>query len=304
MARVVLNNNTTVGGSPVRAELPVDERGDPVLQPLTASLIGNDHYTQSTSGEKTTEEIRLQPFSFRQAIIAEFFGTFVLITVGCGAIMASSELQSAFNSSGLTSVAMCFGFMVALIGRAFGHVSGAHLNPAVSLACYVTGRLALDRLVAYALAQFVAAFAASAFLYGMVPHALARTMGCTTLAADVSPWQGVCIEATITFNLVFFAFAVSDRAASPESVSLAPILTGLVLSAQIFFAGPLTGASMNPARSFGPAVFAAKWESHWVFWVGPFVGAVLGALSYHYGYQTQPSPPKSSLRTRPSSFFD
>jgi len=253
---------------------------------------------------RNTDTVRLQPFSFRQAIIAEFFGTFVLITVGCGAIMASSEIQSAFDSSGLISVAMGFGFMVALIGRSFGHVSGAHLNPAVSLACYVTGRLSVDRLVAYCITQYVASFAACGLLYAVVPHALERTMGATILAHDVSDWQAAVIEVVITFNLVFFAFAVSDRAASPESAGMAPVLTGLVLAAQIFFAGPLTGASMNPARSFGPAVFSNKWGSHWVFWVGPFVGAVLGGLSYHHGYQAVPSPPKSTLRTRPASFYD
>jgi len=186
---------------------------------------------------RNTDTVRLQPFSFRQAIIAEFFGTFVLITVGCGAIMASSEIQSAFDSSGLISVAMGFGFMVALIGRSFGHVSGAHLNPAVSLACYVTGRLSVDRLVAYCITQYVASFAACGLLYAVVPHALERTMGATILAHDVSDWQAAVIEVVITFNLVFFAFAVSDRAASPESAGMAPVLTGLVLAAQIFFCG-------------------------------------------------------------------
>jgi len=283
----------------------IDSGDSPFAQPLLSDDGTPTVVTDVHAGvHRDTEMVRLEPFSFRQAILAEFFGTFVLITVGCGAIMASSELQYAFNSSGLISVAMAFGFMVALIGRSFGHVSGAHLNPAVSLACFVTGRLSTDRLVAYTVTQFIASFAASGFLYAVVPGAINRSMGCTLLAKDVSDWQAAVIEIVITFNLVFFAFAVSDRAASPESAAMAPVLTGLVLAAQIFFAGPLTGASMNPARSFGPAVFAGKWASHWVFWVGPFVGAVLGGVSYHHGYQTAPSPPKSTLRTRPASFYD
>jgi MIP family channel proteins len=200
---------------------------------------------------------------------AEAVGTFALVFVGCGAIVVNAQT----GALGHAGVALAFGAVVAIMITATAHVSGAHLNPAVTLAFASTGQLPLREVPAYLGAQLGAAIA-GAFAVATVIGQEA-SVGATSFQVSVD--QAFLIEATITFGLMFVISSVAaDESASGGS---AGILIGGTVGLAALVAGPLTGASMNPARSLGPALLANA-EDQWLYAIAPCVGAVLGAWSY------------------------
>lgn len=198
-------------------------------------------------------------------LTAEFIGIFAICFVGILAI----------KTGDLVSIALAFGLTVAVMVACFASVSGAHFNPAATLAFLSAGRIALPHAAAYIIAQLVGALAASgllAALYG--PELVAQ--GCTVLAPGVTVPQGLAMEAIATFLLFMAVFGTAVNPGAPQG--LFPWAIGLTVTLDIFAIGPLTGASLNPARSFGPALVAGVWETHWLFWLGPIIGAVAAAL--------------------------
>jgi aquaporin TIP len=178
---------------------------------------------------------------------------------------------SADSVVGLTAVALAHTLVVAVMVSAGLHVSGGHINPAVTLGLAVTGRITLFRSALYTAAQLLGS--ALAFLTGGAPtpvHALAPGVGAL---------QGVLMEVVLTFSLLFAVYAtvVDPRRAVG---GMGPLLVGLVVGANVLAGGPFSGASMNPARSFGPALAAGVWADHWVYWVGPLIGGPLAGLVY------------------------
>ncbi len=197
----------------------------------------------------------------------------MLVFAGPGAVVINEVSRGGVGSLGIS---LSFGLAAMVVIYSLGHISGAHINPAVTLAFAAFGHFPRRLVLPYVLAQLVGAVAASGatlLLFGNVAH----------LGASVptgSPAQALLLEALITFFLVLVIFSLAtDRRAVPGAAAIA--IGGYVALAATF-SGPIAGASMNPARSFGPALVSGTWDAHWVYWVGPMVGGALGAAVYTF----------------------
>jgi MIP family channel proteins len=206
---------------------------------------------------------------------AEFLGTFAIVFFGCGAIATLAGAGLITN----LAVNTVFGLTVAAAVYALGHISAAHFNPAVSIGFASAGRFPWKYVAPYIAAQALGAITASAFHFALFP-ALAATVhyGATMPHVDIP--RAIALEATLTFFLMFTIMSVAtDRRVNGAIPGLA---IGMVVALCGLFGGPLTGCSMNPARSLGPAILAGgqALSVWWFYLVGPIIGAVLGALAY------------------------
>jgi MIP family channel proteins len=226
---------------------------------------------------------------------AEFVGTFTLVFIGAGSILAVSvafstaqappEQLAAIGGFALVGVALAHGLAIAVMVSAVGHISGGHFNPAVTLGFLVTRRIAPTLAIVYWSMQFAAATAAAALLrwFFAEPEREVVNLGAPTLGRGIDHWQGFVIEIVLTFFLVWVIFA---SAVDPGGTfkSIAGLAIGFTITLDILMGGPLTGAAMNPARAFGPELLSREWADAWVWYAGPFVGAVLAALIYEWLY--------------------
>ena len=216
---------------------------------------------------------------FKQCI-AEFIGTFALIFVGVGAI---------YHNAGLLAVAFAHGLTIAVMVSATGAISGGHLNPAVTLGILVGGKISLKNSIAYWIAQLAGATVAGfilLFLFsGQVDVdkkvSLANSIlinGTPDIAKNgIDMTQAILIEAILTFFLVFVVYGTAVDSRAPKIGGLA---IGLTVALDILFGGPFTGAAMNPARVFGPALASGHWNNQMIYWVGPMLGGALAGLVY------------------------
>ena len=209
--------------------------------------------------------------------VAEFIGTFALIFVGAGALAITGlNLDGhSYALENLLGVALAHGFVVIAFVYAYGHISGTHINPAVTLGFLVAGEIRFVTAICYWIVQFAGGIAGALVLKGLLP--VDGDLGVTILAENVSVTQGLFVEIILTFFLVTTIF---NTAVSGKAGNFAGIAIGLSLIACILIAGPLTRASFNPARTLGPAVAAGNYADLWLYFVGPCVGAVLAALLY------------------------
>ena len=209
-------------------------------------------------------------------LISEFVGTFALIFIGAGSV-ATNYISS--GALGLVGISTAFGLVVMAMIYATGHISGTHINPAVTIALVVTKKMDAKDAVPYIISQLAGAAVAGLTLGVIYPTAIASVhLGTTALGTDVGFGTGVLVEAILTFLLVFTIFgAAVDKRAPPGFAGFA---IGMVVLFDILVGGPLTGASMNPARTFGPALASGYWVNHLVYWIGPIVGGVVAALLY------------------------
>lgn len=201
---------------------------------------------------------------------AEFVGTFVLVLAGCGAIMVNSQT----GALGHAGVAITFGLAVMVMIAAIGHISGAHFNPAVTLAFAITRHFDWREVPAYWVGQVAGAIAAAGSL--RLLFGSAAQLGATFPAGSAGQSLGLEIVLTAVLMFVIMAVATDTRAVG----QMAAIAIGGTVALDAMWAGPVSGASMNPARSFGPALVSGNWEAHWVYWIGPLLGAVIGAMLY------------------------
>lgn len=203
--------------------------------------------------------------------VAEMIGTFALTFIGGAAIIN--------GQAGLLGVALAHGLTVAIMVTAIGHISGGHINPAVTIGFLVTGKLGLKESGVYLFSQLAGAVLAAYSLAHLIPGAISSGLGGQSIAADVSVGFAILIEVILTFLLVFviFATAVDEKGAFK---AVAGFAIGLVVTIDILAGGPFTGASMNPARSFGPAFVSGDWINHHVYWIGPIIGGSIAAKLY------------------------
>ncbi|KAK5646036.1 hypothetical protein RI129_004500 [Pyrocoelia pectoralis] len=190
-----------------------------------------------------------------------------------------------------------FGLTVLLIIQLFGHISGAHLNPAVTLSSALQGHLRPLLVPIYIAAQFIGAFLGFGLLKVLIPQDLDEEVNSngngtttkpglcsTTLHPKLSSMQALAIEVIITTVLIMICCSVWDKRNAKNTDSTS-IRFGLIISVISMVAGPFTGASMNTVRSFAPAVYNGDWDSHWVYWVGPTLGALIGTFSYKFVFE-------------------
>jgi MIP family channel proteins len=220
-------------------------------------------------------------YSLPQKLLAEAIGTFAVVFVAAGAVCADHYLRSAGQpSAGPIGYAFAYGLITAGMVSGLGRVSGAHLNPAVTIGSWVTKRLGTLPALLYCVAQLAGAAAAGFLLVAILPEPAWRpvALGSTDLIADFTRMHGMLLEGVATFFVVFiyFAAAIDAEGAFRTSGALA---VGLAVTAGVFLSQPFTGASMNPARTFGPAIAAHHWINHGVYWVGPLFGGLLGAVA-------------------------
>ena len=218
----------------------------------------------------------------RKKYIAEFLGTFILVFVGAGCVCADSYLvKSGGQGFGLLGIAIAFGFVVVAIAYSLGYVSGAHINPAVTVSMIVTHRMDIHTGIRYVFSQLAGASFAGFMLRILFPEALyTNFLGTCVLGSGVTVMQAILMETVITFLLVFVVYAtVVDKRATQ---SFAGFAIGLVVLFGVMVGGPISGGSLNPARVFGPAFASGHFNNHYVWWVGPIAGGIIAGFVYDY----------------------
>jgi len=222
--------------------------------------------------------------AWRKAV-AEFVGAFTLIFIGAGAVLTAGTT----STSDLLLIALAHGLAIGVMVSALAHVSGGHFNPAVTFGALVSGQIPPRLAGVYWIAQLLGGVGGAATLALIFPqsvwqgyHLGTPTLGTVpSLGWDVGVGTGILVEAVLTFFLVFVIFGTGiDPKGSFNAVGGFAI--GLTISIDIMMGGPLTGAAMNPARWFGPAIVSGFFDNWYVYWVGPLVGGALAALLYRY----------------------
>lgn len=203
---------------------------------------------------------------------AEGIGTFILVFAGTGAVMVNQISDGAITHLGISFV---FGAVVAALIYGIGHLSGAHFNPAVTLAFWASGFFPKHRVLPYILAQVVGAIAASTLL--LIALGPVAKLG-ATLPLNDNWLQSLVLETILTFILMFVILGSGLDRRAP--IGFAGLAIGLTVGLEAAFMGPITGASMNPVRSLGPALVGGIWQHHWVYWVAPILGAQLAVMVY------------------------
>lgn len=207
-----------------------------------------------------------------QEELAEAIGTFILVFAGTGAVMVNEVTKGAVTHVGISFV---FGAVVAALIYSIGHISKAHFNPAVTLAFWTSGIFPKNLVLPYILAQLLGACAASSLL--LLSLGKVANLG-ATLPYNGNWLQSLLLETILSFILMFVIFGSGlDRRAH---LGFAGLAIGLTVGLEAAFMGPITGASMNPARSLGPALVGGIWQHHWIYWVAPILGAQVAVIVY------------------------
>lgn len=208
--------------------------------------------------------------------VAEFIGTFTLIFIGAGSIIADHQTGGAV---GIAGIALAHGLAIACMVSATAAVSGGHLNPAVTIGLLATGHIKGAAAIGYIVAQCLGGIAAAAVLnMSSFPDSIAATgLATPALGANISVMQGLIMEVVLTFFLMFVVYGTAVDGRAPK---MAGLFIGLTVAFDVLAGGPVTGAAMNPARHLGPAIVSGTMLNTWLYWVGPVVGAVLAATIY------------------------
>jgi len=215
--------------------------------------------------------------------LAEGVATFALVFAGCGAIVADAHAHGALGTVG---VGLVFGLAIMVMVYATGHLSGAHINPAVTVAFTLARHFPAREAVAYVGAQLTGAVAGALVLLAAWPDRPSR-LGATVPAVDVS--SALLYEVVLSAFLMFVIMAVATDTRAVGAA--AAIAIGGTVGLDALFGGPVTGASMNPARSFGPALAAGEWRDFWIYVAGPLAGTALGAFAYQLVRGETPAVP-------------
>lgn len=211
------------------------------------------------------------PNNLWRSIVAEFVGIFILNFFSCAACSQSN--------GDLTLISLAFGLSVFAAASTIGHISGCHINPAVTFGMLAVGKVSVVRALFYVGAQCAGAVAAVLSLKVLTEGSKAVGLGHTSLSEGVDPLQGLGIEFFLGFVLVFIVCGVCDEN-KPDSRYLAPLAIGLTVTLGHLAVVSFTGSSMNPARTFGTAFVTDNWSNHWVYWLGPILGGCFASLLY------------------------
>jgi aquaporin Z len=205
-----------------------------------------------------------------RALMAEFLGTFALVFIGAGTVVINAWTN---NALGLVGVALAHAVVFAVMVTATMNISGGHLNPAITAGLWLAKKIEGKTAGVYVVTQLLAAVAAASLLRVLFPAIAgeATSWGTPKISSDVSMWQAIVLEAIMTLFLVSAVFGTIVSKDAPKVVGFA---VGLVLLFDILAGGPLTGAAVNPARAFGPALIAGDFEGQAAYWIGPLLGGL------------------------------
>ena len=214
-------------------------------------------------------------------LIVEFIGPFVLVFAGVGSILLTDDI---------VAIALAHGLAIGLFVAAAGHISGGAYNPAVTVGLVAGGKLDPVKGAAYIVAQLLGAVAAALVLIAAFDKDIwdPVNLGTPVVGEGFSVGQALLLEAVMTFFLMFVIYGVAVDHRSSKAVP--GLLIGLTITMDILLGGPATGAAMNPARAFGPALVSSTWDDHWIYWVGPIAGALVAAGLYAYVLLTPEKP--------------
>ncbi|MDL2293155.1 MIP family channel protein [Ruminococcaceae bacterium OttesenSCG-928-D13] len=238
--------------------------------------------------------------------LAEFIGTFTLVFFGCGTAVVLGGVTGGtdFGTLGVISIALAFGLAIVASAYAIGPVSGCHVNPAVSLAMLVNGRMSFMDFIGYVVAQIAGAFAGSGLLYAVsrMTDLLMDGTGLGQNGYDYESYMGISMVGALVVEVVLtfiFVLTVLGVTASAKTANVAGIVIGLTLTFVHIIGIPLTGTSVNPARSLAPAVLVGEdaLSQVWVFIVAPLVGALLAALAYRFLFSVKEKAKVDEVKT-------
>lgn len=211
-----------------------------------------------------------------RGILSEFLSTLMLVLFGCMACIPLEGINTTIYAP------FGFGFVVLFNIQIFGHISGAYMNPAVTLAAVIWGSISVPVGIAYTIVECAGALVGYGILISVSPVNMSAERVCVTAPHEgINDLQAFVVELALTAALIFINCGVWDPVNSKKQDS-APIKFGLTIVGLSLVGGPLTGASMNPARTFAPAVWTGFWTHQWVYWVGPYVGSVIAVLFYKF----------------------
>nr|XP_055044746.1 aquaporin-4 [Misgurnus anguillicaudatus] len=221
------------------------------------------------------EELRSR--QFWQGILAEVLGSLVFVSAVLGSLVPGSDGVS----PGPIYPALAAGMATVVLGYCFGEISGAQVNPAITVALMATRKVDVFRALVYLVAQCLGGILATGLLYVCLPLKSIAQNFINKVPVDMNAGQALGMEMLATFLLGFTVFSVEDQRRR-ESTEPGNLGIGFAVSTAIFIAGRFSGASLNPARSLGPAIILGYWEHHWVYWIGPISGAVLAGMSHEF----------------------
>jgi MIP family channel proteins len=220
--------------------------------------------------ELPTDDMSAEQYPLPRRLVAEVLGTALLVAMGTGSVMTNAIASGAL---GLTGIALTWGFLVTAIISMIGGISGAHINPAVTVALAATGKFPPREVIAYVLAQCAGAALGSAMMLAALGNV--ANLGMTLPSVGAGPAFG--IEFLLSF--VLMTTVLGSTSEERWGGGGAAVVIGMAVALDVFVGGPLTGASMNPARSFGPALIGGRWDSQLLYWAGPISGMVAAALA-------------------------
>jgi len=210
---------------------------------------------------------------------------FVFMGTGLLVSFHKDKTSGGYFGAGIVSIGLGFGIALSTMIYTVANISGGHLNPAVTIGLLLIRQIELFKALGYIACQIGGGIVGTALMYGVMPDNITEQihMGATSLAEGVTPGEGCAIEICLTFILVFTVCATAELSGDLKSMGrFAPLAIGYSVLVDHMIGVPFTGASMNPARSFGPAVISGYWVNHWVYWVGPVVGGIFAAVVYHH----------------------
>ena len=222
-----------------------------------------------------------------RATAVEFLAAAIFVFLGAGSVVITGSLtDGALTVPRLFSIALAHGLAIAFLAFATANISGGHMNPAVTVAAVLTNKMSGARGLMFVFGQMAGAVIGALLLLATIPDAADSNLGAHALGPDVSISMGLVMEIVVTCVLVFVIFAT---AVDPGGIApLAPLAIGLAVLVDHLAAIPITGASMNPARSFGPALVSGEWADHWIYWLGPLIGGGIAAVLYQVVFINRP----------------
>ncbi|KAL3220112.1 hypothetical protein MRX96_005508 [Rhipicephalus microplus] len=261
------------------------------LESLFLQLLGRlDSAGRCTSSSTTTSSCRrrslrseIRSLELWRAVIGECLATFFYVFLVCGAHVS----WPGYAEPSVLAIALTSGAAAATLVQCYGHISGAHMNPAVTLATFATRKVSPIRTILYVSAQCGGAIAGAALLYGVSVPGHQSSLGSNRPHEALGAWQAFGVEFVLSFLLSSTVFATRDPHRSHLSAGSDAVVIGFAYLACTLAGLPATGASMNPARSLGPAFVMNKWVDHWVYWFGPISGGLLAGLIYEYIFETK-----------------